>query len=39
VLDALLTKVQSPTQSWSASCLIDLYQDAKEFGEEFAKSE
>ncbi|KAK7534404.1 hypothetical protein IWX49DRAFT_602675 [Phyllosticta citricarpa] len=21
----------SPTQSWSASCLIDLYQDAKEF--------
>lgn len=29
----------SPTQAWSASCLIDLYQDAKEFGEEFAKSE
>ncbi|GME52213.1 hypothetical protein GTA08_BOTSDO02989 [Neofusicoccum parvum] len=28
----------SPTQSWSASCLIDLYQDAKEYGEEFAKS-
>lgn len=28
--DCLLTISQSPTQAWSAGCLIDLYMDAIE---------
>ena len=24
-----LMRIQSPTQAWSAGCLIDLYEDAK----------
>lgn len=33
-----LTLLQSPTQAWSASCMIDLYHDAKEFQEQYGDS-